>query len=844
VRDARVVASVVAGLALVVVVGFLVVANYRSARTLRENLLSQRAQQAQLRAAAVGLLLAGAQERLANLADSREVAAFHENRDLGMSMEYGLALSLVPIHERLVALATRPSHGAPPAFERVVMFAEDGEVLSDSADGRAEPPVRPGPGEVPLRISKDGRQLVMIVRHPFKGNAAGALVGWLRPLPIQAALGPISGSWGARLIDEAGHAWLGPDGDAGAAGWPGLAPLDPDGQVVEQQRPSGETVVAARARIPGQPLWLVQVDRAEALLGRLSPTASATSLSAAVLLVLAVAVLALFLNVKALVLQARLQESLRREREVEEKHQALEREVAARQRLEQAQAQLARAVDQADEAIAVTDATGRLSYVNPAFERITLWPSSEILGRRAVEAWPPAFEGAAGQALRAAVRQDQPWKGELLARRRDGAALVLELVVSPVHDAAGTTVSLVTVARDLSEERRLVDQLRHAQKLEAVGTLASGVAHDFNNLLAVIRGNAVSVRQELGERHPSREDVDEILRAAQRAADLTRQLLTFGRQQAMAPEVVDLDATIQDVEKMLRRLIREDIELETSLGPGRLRVRIDPGQLEQVLMNLVVNARDAIRGVGRITLSTAAVTLGAEEAQRHAGATPGDWARLRVEDDGDGMDQETMRHLFEPFFTTKEVGKGTGLGLSVVYGIVRQSHGFIEVESERGKGAAFTIWLPAAGGSPLGEAAQPSEPLAAGAGRTGETVLVVEDEPQLLRLLRARLAEEGFEVLTAADGQAALEVAARHQGRIDVLLTDVVMPRLSGPELAERFVAARPGALVVFMSGHADEGADPRGRIRRAAAFVQKPEGLDDVAGLLRRLLDGALTVA
>jgi len=554
-------------------------------------------------------------------------------------------------------------------------------------------------------------------------------------------------------------------------------------------------------------------------------------------------VLALFLNVKALVLQARLQESLRREREVEEKHQALEREVAARQRLEQAQAQLARAVDQADEAIAVTDAEGRFSYVNPAFERITLWSSADILGRRAAEASPTVFEGPAGQALRAAVRADQPWKGELLTRRRDGAALVLELVVSPVHDAAGVTVSHVVVARDVSEERRLVDQLRHAQKLEAVGTLASGVAHDFNNLLAVIRGNAVSVRQELGERHAAREDVDEIVRAAKRAADLTRQLLTFGRQQAMAPEVVDLGVAIQDVEKMLRRLIREDIELSAPRAAGPLHVRIDPGQLEQVLMNLVVNARDAIPGSGRITLTTAAVTLDAEQAQHHAGATPGDWVRLRVQDDGEGMDQETMRHVFEPFFTTKEVGQGTGLGLSVIYGIVRQNHGFIQVESEPGQGAAFTIWLPAASGGPSGQAVPPAGARAGTAGRGGETVLVVEDEPQLLRLLRARLAEEGFTVLAAGDGEEALEVAGRHEGRIDLLLTDLVMPRLGGPELAERFLVARPDALVVFMSGHADK-ADPRGRLRRAAAFVQKPEGLDDVAALVRRLLDEAVPVA
>jgi nitrogen-specific signal transduction histidine kinase/CheY-like chemotaxis protein len=411
--------------------------------------------------------------------------------------------------------------------------------------------------------------------------------------------------------------------------------------------------------------------------------------------------------------------------------------------------------------------------------------------------------------------------------------------VSPVHDGAGATVSFVAVARDVTEENRLREQLRHSQKLEAVGTLAGGVAHDFNNLLAVINGYAASARRELAEGDGVREDLDEILRAGKRAADLVRQLLAFGRRQPMALAVVDLDKVVAGVEKMLRRLIREDIELSTRAGPVPPRVKVDQGQLEQVLINLVVNARDAMPAAGRITISTSTLILSEEEVRLHPEAAPGRWVRLRVEDDGAGMDEETLRHLFEPYFTTKEVGKGSGLGLSMVHGIVHQCLGFTEVSSHLGRGSVFDLYLPAAeeSGGPAGPQAPATgeEPV----GRPGETVLLVEDEDQLLKLLRAQLTAAGFTVLGAVDGIEALELTALHRGRIDVLLTDVVMPRLGGFALADRLRTIHPEALVVFMSGHAGDGEGHAAQFRRAAGFVQKPQGLQDLPVMLRRLLNG-----
>jgi CheY-like chemotaxis protein len=334
-----------------------------------------------------------------------------------------------------------------------------------------------------------------------------------------------------------------------------------------------------------------------------------------------------------------------------------------------------------------------------------------------------------------------------------------------------------------------------------------------------------------------REDLDEILRAGKRAADLVRQLLAFGRRQPMALAVVDLSEVVAGVEKMLRRLIREDVELLTRAGSVPSRVRVDQGQIEQVLINLVVNARDAMPGAGRITISTASVVFSEEEARLHPEAAPGSWVRLRVEDDGAGMEEQTLRHLFEPYFTTKEVGKGTGLGLSMVHGIVHQCLGFIEVSSRLGRGSAFDLYFPAAEASASTPAPQASAAAEKPVGPSQETVLLVEDEAQLLKLLRAQLTAAGFTVLGAVDGIEALELTALHHGRIDVLLTDVVMPRLGGLALADRLRSIHPEALVVFMSGHAREGEDHAVQFRRAAGFVQKPQGLQDLPAMLRRLL-------
>jgi two-component system cell cycle sensor histidine kinase/response regulator CckA len=390
----------------------------------------------------------------------------------------------------------------------------------------------------------------------------------------------------------------------------------------------------------------------------------------------------------------------------------------------------------------------------------------------------------------------------------------------------------ITERRQAEEERRrLEEQLRQSQKMEAVGRLAGGIAHDFNNLLMVIMGHGELLRRSLDANDPRLRKVQHVMGASERAARLVRQLLAFSRKQVLEPQVVDLNALVSDTARMLRPILGEDVLVVTELDPALGRVRVDPAQIEQVLMNLAVNARDAMPSGGTITLETAEVSLPA------SGETPPvRHVALTVRDTGQGMDDKTRAQAFEPFFTTKSGSGGTGLGLSTVYGIVQQSGGHIAVESAPGKGSCFRILLPRADG--LGEA---REAVAAAAvpSASGETVLVVEDEPTLRALACEMLESHGYLTLCAGSGEEALGVAVRHAGPIHLLLADVVMPGLAGPTLAERFAVVRPHARVLFMSGYAGEDLARRGIEGHEARFLPKPFTQDMLARRVRDALDG-----
>ncbi|MGH7529535.1 MAG: response regulator [Gemmatimonadales bacterium] len=390
------------------------------------------------------------------------------------------------------------------------------------------------------------------------------------------------------------------------------------------------------------------------------------------------------------------------------------------------------------------------------------------------------------------------------------------------------------VATEITERKRLEEQLLQAQKMEAVGQLAGGVAHDFNNILTAIVGYADLLAVDLpGDRY--QEDLDEIRKAARRAAALTRQLLAFSRKQVLEPRVIDVNSLVQNIDKMLRSLIVENIELRLGLAPNLAPVRADPTQLEQVIMNLAINARDAMPDGGTLTIETDNVTLDEDYAAHHVSVVPGEYVMLAVSDTGCGMNEETRARIFEPFFTTKPAGRGTGLGLSTVYGIVKQSGGNIWLYSEPGKGTTFKVYLPT-----TPEAVERPERPSAGAARTGgaETVLIVEDDEPLRRLAHRAIAAAGYTVLQADRGAMALDIARRHKGRIDLLLTDVIMPDTNGRKLADALRAERPGLKVLFMSGYPDGAIVHHGMLEPGVAYLPKPFTTEGVARKIREVLD------
>ncbi|EKD39537.1 MAG: PAS/PAC sensor hybrid histidine kinase [uncultured bacterium] len=478
------------------------------------------------------------------------------------------------------------------------------------------------------------------------------------------------------------------------------------------------------------------------------------------------------------------------------------------------------AIEQTDETVLITDSLGRLQYVNPAFSRITGFTSAEALGQKTNIFRSGEHDAPFYNDLWRTLSSGSTWKGRFINRRKDGSLYTEDAVISPVHNATGRIVNYVAVKRDITESLKLEAQLQQAQKMETVGRLAGGVAHDFNNMLSVILGYTEMALEKTDPTAPLHDDLREILNAADRSAKITGQLLAFARKQTITPRVLDLNETVESMLKMLHRLIGEDIDLLWRPGGDLPLVRIDPSQIDQILANLCVNARDAITGVGRLIIETAAATCDAEYCALHAEAVPGEYVQLVVSDDGCGMEKAILDKIFEPFFTTKELGKGTGLGLATVYGIVKQNNGFVNVYSEPGKGTTFRVYLP--------QCARENSTIAKEGGGTmrrgrGQTVLVVEDETAILRLIGKILSSLGYTVLMARSPSEAVRLANQQATTIDLLITDVIMPEMNGPDLAERIAMLHPHRKCLFMSGYADGMIASQGLLEAGVNFLQKP---------------------
>jgi PAS domain S-box-containing protein len=508
-------------------------------------------------------------------------------------------------------------------------------------------------------------------------------------------------------------------------------------------------------------------------------------------------------------------------------------DITERRRREVEVNRLSQAAAQAPDSIEITDETGALVYVNPAFERTMGYTASEVLGKNPRILKSGRQDRAFYDDMWQVLTRGEVWRGHIVNRCKDGSLVEQEATIAPVRDGSGKIVNYVAVKRDVTKELELQRQITQLQKMEGIGRLAAGVAHDFNNLLGVISGYGELAQRGLDPAGAPFAKLTQVLKASERAADLTRQLLAFSRQQNLQPKVLDLSAVVLDAEKMVRRIVGEDVEVATVLRQKLGRIKADPGQIHQIVLNLAANARDAMREGGRLLLETAEVELDGPYARVHPPCKAGSYVNLIVTDNGCGMPPEVKSRIFEPFFTTKALGSGTGLGLATVYAIVKQSGGYIWVYSEVGHGTTFKIYFPRVDEDlPADVAKSPREAV-----RGSGTILLVEDERMLRELLTETLTASGYTVLAAEEGGAACRIAKTHVGTIDLLITDVIMPGATGKKVAEEITAARPITKILYISGYTGEAIGRAGVLEAGAPLLPKPFSAHALTQRVREIL-------
>ena len=511
------------------------------------------------------------------------------------------------------------------------------------------------------------------------------------------------------------------------------------------------------------------------------------------------------------------------------------RDISQRQKDEAERNRMIAAIEQTSDAIVITDYMGNIQYVNPAFTSITGYFQNEVIGQNPRFLKSGEQDEKFYQHLWQTLSKGQNFTGRMVNRRKGGSLFTEEATISPICARDGQIINYVAVKRDITEQILLEAQFQQAQKMEAVGRLTGGVAHDINNTLGIIIGYTEMILEDMHSTDQLRGDLGNVLEAAHRSTDIVRQLLAFSRQQTISPKVLDLNKAVVGMLKIIRPLIGEDIDLAWVPGQDVHLIKMDPAQIDQILVNLCVNAKDAISGVGRITIETAMVTIDEEYCANHKGFVIGNFVQLAVSDNGCGIDRETQKKIFEPFFSTKELGRGTGLGLATVYGIVKQNNGFIDVYSDLGSGTVFKVYFPACLNEALSErkafTTKPKE-------RQGETVLVVEDNPSLLKMTRKMLELHGYTVLTASAPMEALKIAADRSNDIHLLLTDVVLPEMTGKDLANKIQSRHPMMQVLFMSGYTANVIAHDGILEDGVQFIQKPFTVNELIEKIETVLD------
>ena len=511
------------------------------------------------------------------------------------------------------------------------------------------------------------------------------------------------------------------------------------------------------------------------------------------------------------------------------------RDITARKKAEESVLKLSQAIEQSPVSIVITDADGSIEFVNTKFAQVTGYTYEEAVGEnpRILKSGETPVEEYSR--LWKTISSGGVWQGEFHNRKKDGELFWEHATIAPVRNEERAITHYVAVKEDITGRKKLEDQFRQAQKMEAIGQLAGGVAHDFNNMLGVIIGHAEMALEKEACDDSLRENLEEILAAGLRSTEITRQLLAFARKQTIMPKILNLNKTVEGMLRLLRRLIGEDLELLWLPGSNLWPVKMDPSQIDQILANLCVNARDAITGVGKVTIETQNVDLDNAYCAEHTGASPGEYVMLAVSDNGCGMDKPTMDKIFEPFFTTKGTGKGTGMGLATVYGIVKQNAGFINVYSEPEHGTTFKTYLPrhAVKTDRIRKRSDPAV-----TARGSETILLVEDDPLILNMVKHMLEKFGYFVLAASTPGEATRIANERSGKVALLLTDVVMPEMTGRDLEKRLTAICPELKCLFMSGYTGDVIAHHGILDEGVNFIEKPFSMQELGAKVREVLD------
>ena len=492
---------------------------------------------------------------------------------------------------------------------------------------------------------------------------------------------------------------------------------------------------------------------------------------------------------------------------------------------------ITRAIEETGEGVMIAGRDGVIEYINPALEKIKGYHKYELIGKNF---FTGIYSGEISDNISKIINKDKNmWSGILRNKREDGTEYHEHLSVIPITNEKGEIIRFVSISKDITKEKALEEQLLQAQRMEVIGRLAGGIAHDFNNYMIAVLGYGELALDNLKDEDPARKSVEIMISAGNMAAILTKQLLAFSRKQVINPVVLNLNKTIEEMGKMLGRLIGENIELEITTDPDLWNVKIDTSQIEQVVMNIVLNAKDAMSEGGKLKIETANVIFDEEYSKTHLDTPPGEYIMISFSDTGVGMPDEIKAHIFEPFFTTKEIGKGTGLGLSTVYGIVKQNNGHIFVYSEPGRGTTFKVYLPR-----VREDAEKKPEITDEKPHGFETILIVEDQDTVRQLAAETLSGLGYTVIEAKEGVDALELCRRYHGKIHLLLTDVVMPKMGGPELAEKIKIHQPEVKVIYMSGYTENAIGHEGILNKGINFISKPFTVSRLAKLVRNVLD------